>query len=45
MTVNELIEALKAFDPSMRVVTGGFDESGYDDIRPPDIVGNHQSQR
>ena len=38
MTVGELIEALKAFDAAMPVVTGGFDESGYDDISPPEIV-------
>ena len=32
MTVSELIERLKAFDPATKVVTNGFDESGYDDI-------------
>lgn len=34
MTVQELIKALGEFDPEMKVVTGGFDESGYDDIAP-----------
>lgn len=32
MTVHELIEKLNTFDPSLRVVTPGFDESNLDDV-------------
>jgi len=32
MIVADLIKKLQAFDPSMRVVTPGFDESGVDDL-------------
>ena len=32
MKVRELIEKLKEFDFDTRVVTPGFDESGYDDV-------------
>lgn len=35
MTVAELIEKLKLFDPDMRVVTPGFEGFGYDDIGEP----------
>jgi len=38
MTVEELIEKLKAFDMATTVVTNGFDESGYDDIGEPKLV-------
>lgn len=38
MTVEELIEALRRFEPSTRVVIAGFDESGYDDPKPPRII-------
>lgn len=49
MTINELIEKLKAFPPDMRVMTPGFDESGYSDIGEPEVLeialdaysGNH----
>ncbi len=38
MTAGDLIEALKAFDPMTPVVTGGFDESGFDDVKLPRLV-------
>lgn len=39
MTVGELIEALKAFPPELRVVVPGYD-GGVDDIRPPREICN-----
>jgi hypothetical protein len=36
MTVAELIERLKTFPPDMRVMTPGFDESGYDYVKDID---------
>ena len=38
MSVGKLIELLSAYDPSMPVMTPGFDESGYDDARVTGIV-------
>lgn len=32
MTVSDLIQKLQAFDGGLRVVTRGFDESGFEDI-------------
>jgi len=32
MTVSELIDKLQTMPQDMRVVTGGFDESEYDDV-------------
>jgi hypothetical protein len=45
MTVNELIEQLKAFPGDMRVLTLGY-EGGFDDIglRTDDIVFNVNSE-
>lgn len=31
MTVDDLITQLRQFDPTLRVVVAGFDESGFDD--------------
>ena len=36
MTIKELIQNLNRFDPNLRVVTPGFDESNLEDI---DTVG------
>lgn len=38
MKVSELIEKLKYFDPDSLVVTGGFDEAGYADIRNVSMI-------
>ena len=38
MKVAELIDKLKAFDQEMVVVTGGFDEEGFADIRTVKII-------
>lgn len=38
MKVKELIEKLKACDPESLVVTGGFDEEGFADIRTIETV-------
>lgn len=38
MTVSELIAALSRFDPNMRVVVAGFDESGHEGPGSPYIV-------
>lgn len=39
MTVGELIAQLRFFDPTLRVVTSGFDEAGIEDISDPVIIG------
>lgn len=38
MKISELVEYLKAFDPDLPVVVGGFDETGFDDPSPPQVV-------
>lgn len=38
MNVKELIESLKAFDPDLRVVTPGFDESDLEDVETVQLV-------
>lgn len=38
MTVAELIEMLKSYDPKFRVVTRGY-KGGYDDIIMPNRTG------
>lgn len=38
MTVNQLIEKLKEFDPETLVVTRGFDETGYSDLETVEWV-------
>lgn len=38
MIVSELIEALAQMPHDARVVTGGFDEAGVDDVAPPQIM-------
>lgn len=38
MTVKDLIEKLKTFDPEMLVVTRGMDECGYANIAKFEIV-------
>ena len=38
MTVKELIIKLQAFDPNLRVVTPGFDESNLEDIETIQLV-------
>lgn len=38
MTVGQLIEKLKGFDPNLRAVTPGFDESGIDDIKVVELA-------
>ena len=39
MKVKELIEKLEALQmPDARVVTPGFDESGFDDVAAPEII-------
>jgi len=38
MIVSELIAALQAFPPGMRVVTNGFDEGGIEDIKVRDVI-------
>ncbi len=38
MTVSELIEKLQKLPPSMRVVTPGFDESYYDDVKTVEVI-------
>lgn len=37
VTVGELIDELRKFDPAMRVMTPGFDESGVEPIGVPYI--------
>jgi hypothetical protein len=39
MTVGELMALLRHFDPTLRVVTPGFDEAGIEDISEPEIIG------
>ena len=38
ITVGELIEILRGFDPALPVLTPGFDEGGFDDIDAPHKV-------
>ena len=38
MTVDELIKKLQEFDPNLRVVTPGFDESNLEDIETVQLV-------
>ena len=38
MKVKELIEKLKGFDPNLRVVTAGFDESDLEDVETVELV-------
>lgn len=38
MTVAELIQRLASFDPTLPVVTGGFDEGGCDPLNSFEIV-------
>jgi len=38
MTVHELIKKLQEFDPNLRVVTPGFDESNLEDIETIQLV-------
>jgi hypothetical protein len=44
MTVAELIAALSRFDPDMRVVTPGLDETGIEDLELPYIVDVNGSE-
>lgn len=45
ITVGELIEKLRAFDPALPVVTPGFDESGFNHIGEPESITIRQSGR
>ena len=38
MRVKDLIEKLNAFDPNLRVVTPGFDESDLEDVETVELV-------
>lgn len=38
MRIKALIEKLNAFDPNLRVVTPGFDESDFEDVETVELV-------
>ncbi|MCZ6679096.1 MAG: hypothetical protein O7E52_17825 [Candidatus Poribacteria bacterium] len=38
MRVKDLIEKLNAFDPTLRVVTPGFDEFDFEDVQTVELV-------
>jgi hypothetical protein len=38
MTIEQLVNKLRGFDPSLRVVTPGFDESDLEDVTTVELV-------